>query len=272
MEAFDTSSAPMALASFSQIGSYDHTWLSPSFSFNDDVLLDTATGNFVVTTVPGLNDNNSDMLLMRLPANLGHIRVSTSGQSGGDTVNVVLAVESPIDVICVPDYDGVHACPCGNPPVPNDGSRGCNNYGPNPPGGTGGASLTATGVSTASLANDLVFHVTGMQTPCSLVVFFGGSAVTSSGVASGGGVRCVTSLITPRMYKTISTFNASAVDFPSPNAVPNLDPWTRSNSPAPGSTKYYYAAYRNGQLGIHPPCTPQTAFNLTNAGALVWHL
>ena len=82
----------------------------------------------------------------------------------------------------------------------------------------------------------------------------------------------MTNLITPRMYKTVTAFHAGAVDFPSTNASPNSDPWTRSNMPAAGSTLYYYAAYRNGQAGNHPPCTPATAFNLTNTGAITWHL
>ena len=178
----------------------------------------------------------------------------------------------PMVGICYPNQDGVRPCPCGNQPVPDDGSRGCNNYGPNPAGGTGGAILKATGVASADPTTSLVFHVTDMQTPCSLVVFFGGSTRLTLGVASGGGVRCITNLITPRMYKTVTTFNAGAVDFPSIDANPNADPWTRSNMPPAGSTKYYYAAYRNGQLGIHPPCTPATAFNLTNTGAITWHL
>jgi len=111
-----------------------------------------------------------------------------------------------------------------------------------------------------------------MQTPCSLVLLFRGATPLSAGVESGGGVRCVSGLQIPRMYKTVTAFNAGAVDFPSADAFPNIDPWTRSNSPPPGTTQYYYAAYRNGQLGNHPPCTPATAFNLTNAGAIAWHL
>ena len=179
---------------------------------------------------------------------------------------------SPMVQFCFPETAGVRDCPCGNPPVPNDGSRGCNNYGPNPPGGTGGATLSATGDATTNAGTTLAFHVAAMQTPCSLVVLFRGASVLHTGVALGGGVRCVATLQIPRMYKTITTFNASAVDFPSPDAFPYIDPWTRSGSPAPGTTYYYYAAYRNGALGSHPPCTPADAFNTTNAGAIVWHL
>jgi len=198
---------------------------------------------------------------------------STMGNTtGSERLRITLSFDcGPMVGFCFPNANGVRACPCGNPSVPDDGTRGCNNYGPNPAGGTGGAILAATGSAIASPATTLVFHVTEMQTPCSLVLLFRGTSTLNGGVISGGGVRCVSGLQIPRMYKTVTTFNAGSVDFPSPDAFPIIDPWTRSNSPAAGTTQYFYAAYRNGQLGNHPPCTPATAFNLTNAGAVVWH-
>jgi hypothetical protein len=173
--------------------------------------------------------------------------------------------------LCFPGSDGVRACPCSNPPTSY--GVGCNNFGPNPPGGTGGAQLSATGMATAATTTSLVLHVTGMQTPCNLVVLFCGTNRLSGGVASGAGVRCVSQTITPRPYKTISGFSSGAVDFPSSDVLPQgsgSDPWTRSGSPAPGTTLYYYANYRNPAAGAFPPCAPPTAFNETNAGAVTW--
>jgi hypothetical protein len=172
---------------------------------------------------------------------------------------------------CFPGSDGVRACPCGNPPTAY--GLGCNNFGPNPPGGTGGAQMSATGTATASTASTLVFHVTGMQTPSTLVVLFCGTNSLTAGVASGAGVRCVNQTITPRPYKTISGFNSGSVDFPSASVLPQgpgSDTWTRSGSPLPGTTMYYYANYRNPAAGNVPPCSPTTAFNETNAGAVTW--
>jgi len=169
---------------------------------------------------------------------------------------------------CYPGVNGVRSCPCGNPPA--GAGTGCNNFGPNPPGGTGGAQLDATGSADANAGTSLVFHVTNMQTPCTIVVLFSGSNFLPAGVANGAGVRCVGDLQVPRPYKSAPGFNASSIDFPSASSNPNVDPWTRSNMPAPGTTKYYYAAYRNPQAGNNPPCTPSGAFNLTNAGAVTW--
>jgi hypothetical protein len=95
-DAFDSSNAAMPLTLFTQIGSYDHDWSGAQF-FNDDVSLDTTTHLFVATTVPGLNDFNTDILLMVLPHGVGSIRVSTVGGASGDTVNVLLATaEAPV--------------------------------------------------------------------------------------------------------------------------------------------------------------------------------
>jgi len=178
----------------------------------------------------------------------------------------------PLVEFCFPNAGGTRSCPCGNQPSPNDGTRGCNNYGPTPAGGTGGAQLAATGNAVASASTDLVFHVTNMQTPCTIVVLFCGTTTLSPGVQSGAGVRCIAGLQVPRPYKSAAGFNASSIDFPSASSNPNVNAWARSNSPAAGTTKHYYAAYRNPAAGSNPPCTPTNAFNLTNAGSVTWHL
>jgi len=212
------------------------------------------------------------------PADLSNVNNNDQGPASFDTIgasaNLLLrpgCVVSPMEGFCYPNADGVRSCPCGNQPVPNDGTRGCNNYGPTPAGGTGGAILTASGDAVASASNTVVFHVNGMQTPCTIVVLFAGTTTLSPGVQSGGGVRCIAGLQVPRPYKSAAGFNAGSIDFPSAQSNPNVDAWTRSNSPAPGVTKHYYAAYRNPALGGHPPCSASNAFNLTNAGSVTWH-
>jgi hypothetical protein len=97
----DTSGAPIPLTALTQIGSYDYTWPNGQ-SFNDAISLNTTTGLFDVTTVPGLDDFNSDILLLSLPGNVGSFVVSTVGPPGGDTVNVLLADALPASAVPEP--------------------------------------------------------------------------------------------------------------------------------------------------------------------------
>ena len=100
LEAFDASNNSIGLSTFTQIGTFDHTWLSPlpTNSFNDDVSLNTTTGIFSVTTIAGLNDINSDMFMMELPGGVNRLRISTEGPGAGDTTNVVVAVPEPASI------------------------------------------------------------------------------------------------------------------------------------------------------------------------------
>lgn len=100
LKAFDGFDSPMSLSGFVQIGglSYDHTWPSNGQSFNDDVSLNLATGIFDVTTVPGLDSHNSDILLLSLPADVGRLEITSlpTGPgilSGGDSINIVAIPE-----------------------------------------------------------------------------------------------------------------------------------------------------------------------------------
>jgi hypothetical protein len=97
LAAFDTLGDPMPLTALEQIGSYDHVWTDYGIPFNDDVALDTGSGRFVVTAVPGQNDNNSDILLMSLPAGVWKLIVSTNEPTDPETVNVVIASACPSD-------------------------------------------------------------------------------------------------------------------------------------------------------------------------------
>jgi hypothetical protein len=106
LSAVDRLGTAMPLTEFTTIGSYDHTWITPSwpFPFNDDMSLNTTTGALNVTTTPGGDNNNSDILLLRLPAGVGRLTVQTVGPSASDSINVVAAVPEPstaaLVVIC----------------------------------------------------------------------------------------------------------------------------------------------------------------------------
>ena len=94
LAAFDTLGLAMPLTALVQIGSYDHTWTAFGLKFNDDVTLNTGSGDFVVTAVAGQNENNTDILLMSLPGGVQRLVVSTVGPTGGDTINVLIATAS----------------------------------------------------------------------------------------------------------------------------------------------------------------------------------
>lgn len=95
LAAFDKFGDVMPLTALEQIGSYDHTWTAFGIPFNDDVTLLTGSGDFVVTQVAGQNENNSDILLISLPTNVGRLVVFTSAPTGGDTLNVLIATLRP---------------------------------------------------------------------------------------------------------------------------------------------------------------------------------
>jgi hypothetical protein len=97
LQAFDSLNTPISPVAFGQIGSYDHTWITDPGTFNDDLSL-SGTGDFVVTTVPGRHDFNSDILLLSLPAGVARLEFTTSptepgAPSGGDTINIVATPE-----------------------------------------------------------------------------------------------------------------------------------------------------------------------------------
>ena len=97
LTAFDRLGRPVSLSAFTQIGSYDHTWISPAWpsAFNDDVSLNPATGLFEVTTTPGGDDFNSDILLLSLPGGVGQISILPVEPAAGESINVVVAVPEP---------------------------------------------------------------------------------------------------------------------------------------------------------------------------------
>ena len=161
---------------------------------------------------------------------------------------------------CLPGVGGVITCPCSNPPTST--GPGCDNFGPMPPGGSGGALLASTGTSTVGTGTTLQFVISGEQG--TVTVLFCGTTTLAAGVPFGAGVRCVAGNVI-RSYK--GQLTAGGIVFP--NATTPTDTWTRSGMPPSGSTRFYYAVYRNAAAA--GPCGSSAAnFNATNAGAVTW--
>lgn len=93
----NSANVTIAPSAFTQIGSYDHTWISPptSLTFNDNVSLNTTTSQFDFVTVSGGDNFNSDILFLSLPAQVKTILIQSNGTMGGDTVNVLVAGPIP---------------------------------------------------------------------------------------------------------------------------------------------------------------------------------
>ncbi len=166
---------------------------------------------------------------------------------------------------CFPGTGGVMSCPCGNPPI--SGTTGCNNFGPNPPGGTGGANLASAGV--ASLSSDsLQLQVSDEIINTSNVsVLWQGTTALSTGAQAGAGVRCVGGTL-KRLYK--GNAFSGAIDFPAgAQADVHSTSAAKGFTIVPPVTLHYYVAYRNSAAGA--PCgSPTLAFNTTNAVSIPW--
>ena len=175
----------------------------------------------------------------------------------------------PMTAFCLPGAGGVRTCPCGNPPASS--TVGCDNFGPNPPGGTGGARIGASGV--ASVADDtLEFEVTGeVESAGNLTVLWQGTTVLANGPPSGAqygaGVRCVAGTL-KRLYKGNAA--SGTIVFPS-GAQPDVHTASAQKGYVivPPITLHYFAAYRNSAAGT--PCgSAAFGYNATNAGSVAW--
>jgi hypothetical protein len=168
--------------------------------------------------------------------------------------------------VCEPGTAGVNPCPCANPA--RGPGRGCDNFGPNPAGGSGGATLDGSG--TAMIANDTVqFQVRDeIVNGGNVTVLWQGTSVLAAGARTGAGIRCVASNLV-RLYK--GDASAGSITFPS-GLQPNVHTASANKGYAivPPVTLYYYASYRNSAAGT--PCgNPALGFNATNAAAVSWN-
>jgi hypothetical protein len=162
---------------------------------------------------------------------------------------------------CIPGVGGVMACPCGNPQVPANSVKGCNNS-----AATGGAALTATG--TASLAADsLAFASAGEKPTASSILLQGQNPPSAAGVKFGQGVRCITQVL-KRLY--VHNAVAGTVTFPQ-GGDPNVHTQSmiKGDTIPAGSTRLYLVYYRDPTvLGA---CTPLVdTFNASQGLSVLW--
>jgi hypothetical protein len=155
---------------------------------------------------------------------------------------------------CFGDGTG-HACPCGNNGAPG---HGCENSST-----TGGAQLTAAGITSP----DSVVLTSSFEKPTAFSVVLQGPATLPAGVFYGDGVRCVGGSL-KRLYTKAAV--GGVVSAPT-----GSDPLITVRSAAlgdpiaPGSTRYYQVWYRDPVPAFcsHPPSDTS---NVSNGYAIVW--
>jgi hypothetical protein len=158
---------------------------------------------------------------------------------------------------CDPGVGGTMFCPCSNPP--SAPGRGCNNS-----SNTGGASISATGSS--SLSSDTVVFTTANEKPTALSIVLQGSAVNTTGIVFGQGIRCVAGVL-KRLYVKVAS--GGSITAPS-----GSDPTVSARSASlgdpigAGQQRYYLVYYRDPiVLG---GCSATATFNATNGWVLLW--
>ena len=161
--------------------------------------------------------------------------------------------------LCDAGVAGVMLCPCANPP--SGLGHGCDNS-----GHTGGAVLSASGVAYLN-ADSLVFTTTG-EKPTATSILMQGSALASSGVAFGQGVRCVGGSL-KRMYTKSASGGSITVPGASDPAVSVRSAMVGSVIQA-GQARWYLVYYRDPiVLG---GCALSRTFNATQTGRIDWSL
>jgi hypothetical protein len=187
---------------------------------------------------------------------IGTFNPAGAGSSGSFTI------EEQYVQFCPPGVGGITSCPCGNPQIPAGSMKGCNNF---KSGGTGGAILTASGAAripadtlNLSMTNGLAAHVTVLI-----------QGTTHANNRYGAGVRCIAGTL-KRLYMGNPDVGGS-INFPN-NATPvHLESSAKGYTIVPGTTLYYFCAYRNTEANGQPGCPGLTfGFNSTNAVAVLW--
>jgi hypothetical protein len=164
---------------------------------------------------------------------------------------------------CAGGVGGIVTCPCGNPQVPANSMKGCNNF---VAGGTGGAVLDETDSASLS-ADSLVMTSTAEAPAVTISVLFQGTS-NAANLRTGAGVRCVGGTL-KRLYKGDSV--GGSIQFPN-TAVSIHDQSAAKGFPiVPPMTLYYYCTYQNAAANGQPGCPGFSfGFNATNAGAVSW--
>lgn len=160
---------------------------------------------------------------------------------------------------CYPGAGGVMSCPCSNPP--SGFRRGCDNS-----SGTGGASLTGTGI--AYLWTDSLVFTTAGEKPTALSILLQGTTSIPAGVAFGQGLRCVGGALKRLYNKNAVGGSIVAPDFGAGDPTVSERSATLGDTIPPGGTRYYVVYYRdNVVLG---GCPASSTFNSTQTGRVTW--
>jgi hypothetical protein len=151
------------------------------------------------------------------------------------TLFASLYLPSDFTSFCEPGAQGVIPCPCGN--APGGPRRGCDNA-----SRTGGASLTGTGTA---VPDDMSLTVSGTR-PSSVCLLVQGDQV-GAGAPFGDGVRCVYGSV---LRMGVRTASAGAATWPAAGG-PSLQTLSAQQGDpiAPGSSRHYFAYYRDSQAG-----------------------
>jgi hypothetical protein len=158
---------------------------------------------------------------------------------------------------CHPGELPVAYCPCSNAPA--SFGKGCDNS-----AGTGGAVLTATGIS--SLGSDTMLLRADGTLPSAVTVFNQGNAIVANGVAFGQGLRCVGGAIKRLYVKSAVNGSSSAPAVGDPSI--HLRSAALGDPLLAGQTRQYYAYYRD-PVG-HAGCEPVSTYNTTQSLQAIW--
>ncbi len=160
---------------------------------------------------------------------------------------------------CDPGSPGVIACPCANPP--SGPGRGCDNS-----AGTGGAVLSATGVSRLSV-DGLVFTTSGERMSC-LSILVQSDATLPNGRVYGQGVRCLGGRML-RLYTKAAVGGAiEAPDFDAGDPPVSVRSAQKGDTISGGQSRWYAVYYRDPV--VIGGCPPERTFNATQAGEIAW--
>jgi hypothetical protein len=161
--------------------------------------------------------------------------------------------------LCDPGMGGVIACPCANPP--SGPGRGCNNS-----AGTGGASLSASGV--AYLSMDSVVFVANAEKPTATSIVLQGNMLAASGLVFGQAVRCVGGTLKRLYTKTAAGGSITAPNFGTGDPTVSARSTTLGDVIQPGQSRWYLVYYRDPV--VLGGCPAASTFNATQSGQVTW--
>jgi hypothetical protein len=163
--------------------------------------------------------------------------------------------------LCDAGVDGVTVCPCSNAPSGSD--RGCNNS-----AATGGASLSASGISYLS-ADSLVFTTSG-EKPTATSVLLQGTTLVGSGAVYGQGIRCVGGTLKRLFTKTAAGGSITAPNYGAGDPTVSARSAAKGNPISAGQSRWYLVFYRDPV--VLGGCPAGSTFNATQTGRVDWSL